>query len=146
MAKNITLMGADYPDVPAVQLPQTEGGTATFYDIDVIDNLNSDSSTDALSAKQGKVLNSKFGGLKFELIRVQGTTLSNGTLEINNPTGTNIVYLISNTYSDGVSSSFGVINIESVTATKIMFRFRTLKDGSVNGEATIDTYVVIAHT
>lgn len=34
MAKNITLMGADYPDVPAVQLPQTGGGTATFYDID----------------------------------------------------------------------------------------------------------------
>lgn len=57
MAKNITLMGADYPDVPAVQLPQTGGGTTTFYDIQVIDNLNSDSSTDALSAKQGKVLN-----------------------------------------------------------------------------------------
>ena len=56
MAKNITLMGADYPDVPAVQLPQTGGGTATFYDINVIDDLNSDSSTDALSAKQGKVL------------------------------------------------------------------------------------------
>lgn len=57
MAKNITLLGADYPDVPAVQLPQTGGGTATFYDIDVIDNLNSDSPTDALSANQGKVLN-----------------------------------------------------------------------------------------
>ena len=58
MAKNISLMGANYPDVPAVQLPQTGGGTATFYDINVVDNLNSDSSTDALSAKQGKVLNS----------------------------------------------------------------------------------------
>ena len=57
MAKNISLLGADYPDVPAVQLPQTGGGTATFYDIEVIDNLNSDSSTDALSAKQGKKLN-----------------------------------------------------------------------------------------
>lgn len=32
MAKNITLMGANYPQVPAVQLPQTGGGTATFYD------------------------------------------------------------------------------------------------------------------
>ena len=37
MAKNISLLGADYPGVPAVQLPQTGGGTATFYDIkDVI--------------------------------------------------------------------------------------------------------------
>lgn len=34
MAKNISLLGADYPNVPAVQLPQTGGGTATFYDID----------------------------------------------------------------------------------------------------------------
>ena len=32
MAKNITLMGANYPDVPAVNLPQTGGGTARFVD------------------------------------------------------------------------------------------------------------------
>lgn len=32
MAKNITLLGASYEDVPAVNLPQTGGGTATFYD------------------------------------------------------------------------------------------------------------------
>lgn len=37
MAKNISLLGADYPDVPAVQLPQTGGGTATFYDVEVTD-------------------------------------------------------------------------------------------------------------
>lgn len=32
MAKNITLMGASYPDVPSVVLPKTGGGTAEFYD------------------------------------------------------------------------------------------------------------------
>ena len=32
MAQNITLLGANYPDVPAVQLPITGGGTATFSD------------------------------------------------------------------------------------------------------------------
>lgn len=36
MAKNITLLGANYPDVPAVTLPQTGGGTATFYDISTV--------------------------------------------------------------------------------------------------------------
>lgn len=36
MAKNITLMGANYSDVPAVQLPKTGGGVATFYDGDEI--------------------------------------------------------------------------------------------------------------
>ena len=33
MAQNISLLGADYPDVPAVQLPRTGGGMATFYDV-----------------------------------------------------------------------------------------------------------------
>ena len=33
MAKNITLMGASYTDVPAVTLPQTGGGTALFTDV-----------------------------------------------------------------------------------------------------------------
>ena len=33
MAKNVSLMGANYPDVPAVVLPQTGGGSATFTDV-----------------------------------------------------------------------------------------------------------------
>lgn len=33
MSKNITLMGASYSAVPAVTLPQTGGGTATFTDV-----------------------------------------------------------------------------------------------------------------
>ena len=36
MAKNITLLGASYSDVPAVTLPQTGGGTAIFYDLEEI--------------------------------------------------------------------------------------------------------------
>ena len=32
MAQNITLLGASYSDVPAVTLPKTGGGTATFTD------------------------------------------------------------------------------------------------------------------
>lgn len=39
MAKNISLLGADYPDVPAVQLPKTGGGTATFVDADEYQNV-----------------------------------------------------------------------------------------------------------
>ena len=33
MAKNISLLGADYSDVPSVVLPQTGGGTAEFFDV-----------------------------------------------------------------------------------------------------------------
>lgn len=32
MAQNITLLGASYSNVPAVELPKTGGGTAKFYD------------------------------------------------------------------------------------------------------------------
>lgn len=32
MAQNITLLGGSYTDVPAVTLPKTGGGTATFVD------------------------------------------------------------------------------------------------------------------
>lgn len=35
MAKNITLMGADYPDVPGVVLPKTGGGDALFSDASI---------------------------------------------------------------------------------------------------------------
>lgn len=33
MAQNITLLGASYNAVPAVTLPKTGGGTATFTDV-----------------------------------------------------------------------------------------------------------------
>ena len=42
MAKNITLMGASYSNVPAVQLPQTGGGTARFDDASVTTATASD--------------------------------------------------------------------------------------------------------
>jgi hypothetical protein len=48
MAKNVSLVGANYPDVPAVDLPQTGGGTARFTDV-------SDT-----TASQGDVVSGKY--------------------------------------------------------------------------------------
>lgn len=48
MAKNISLMGASYTDVPAVVLPQTGGGTARFDDASVTTAVAAD-------VAQGKV-------------------------------------------------------------------------------------------
>lgn len=42
MAKNITLMGASYQNVPAVNLPQTGGGTARFTDASVTTAVEAD--------------------------------------------------------------------------------------------------------
>jgi len=33
MAQNVTIAGASYTDVPAINVPKTGGGTATFLDI-----------------------------------------------------------------------------------------------------------------
>lgn len=48
MAKNISILGASYSDVPAVVLPATGGGTATFFDI-------SDTTAAANDVMDGKV-------------------------------------------------------------------------------------------
>lgn len=48
MAKNISLMGASYTDVPAITLPQTGGGTARFDDASVTTAVAAD-------VAQGKV-------------------------------------------------------------------------------------------
>ena len=45
MAQNITLLGASYSDVPAVELPKTGGGVATFTDVTDTTATASDVST-----------------------------------------------------------------------------------------------------
>lgn len=47
MAQNITLLGATYNDVPAVELPKSGGGTASFTDV-------SDTTTTANDVLSGK--------------------------------------------------------------------------------------------
>lgn len=48
MAQDITLLGVDYADVPAVELPKTGGGTASFTDV-------TDTTAVAADVAQGKV-------------------------------------------------------------------------------------------
>ena len=53
MAQNISLLGANYTGVPAVDLPKTGGGTATFVDEDEIVKVYR--GTSAPSASLGEV-------------------------------------------------------------------------------------------
>ena len=83
MAKNITLMGASYSDVPAVQLPQTGGGTARFDDCSVVTAVASD-------VAQGKVFVASDGtvttGTASGGITPTGTIniTQNGTVDVTN--------------------------------------------------------------
>lgn len=58
MAQNVTLMGASYSDVPAVTLPKTGGGTATFTDTSDADA----SASDIASGKTAYVNGTKLTG------------------------------------------------------------------------------------
>lgn len=57
MAKNVTLMGANYPGVPAVVLPQTGGGNAVFLEADDVESalaivVDGDNAPRAISSGQ----------------------------------------------------------------------------------------------
>lgn len=65
MAQNITLLGASYSDVPAVTLPKTGGGTATFTDV-------TDTTAAAADVASGKYFYTDAG------VRTQGTNSGGG--------------------------------------------------------------------
>ena len=65
MAQNITLMGASYSAVPAVTLPKTGGGTASFTDV-------TDTTAGASDVASGKYFYTASG------VRTQGTNSGGG--------------------------------------------------------------------
>lgn len=65
MAQNVTVQGASYSDVPAVQLPKTGGGTATFTDV-------TDTTAAAADVASGKYFYTAAG------VRTQGTSSGGG--------------------------------------------------------------------
>ena len=60
MAQNITLLGASYSNVPAVQLPKSGGGTALFYDTTI--STNAAAAGDIANGKQAYVNGSLVSG------------------------------------------------------------------------------------
>lgn len=68
MAKNISILGASYSDVPAVTLPTTQGGTASFTDI-------TDTTATDDDVVEGKVFYSASG------VRTTGTGISRNQVQ-----------------------------------------------------------------
>lgn len=75
MAQNITLLGASYSAVPAVTLPKTGGGSATFTDV-------TDTTAAAADVASGKYFYTAAG------VRTQGTNSGGGGGASNIVTGT----------------------------------------------------------
>ena len=75
MAQNITLLGANYSAVPAVQLPKTGGGTARFDDCTVVTATASDvASGKVFVASDGTVTTGTASG------GIDGDNLAYGTV------------------------------------------------------------------
>lgn len=98
MAKNITLLGASYSDVPAVQLPRTEGGTATFYDASETETITQNGTYDVRYDASVVVNVSGGGGSSINAQAHQSTTRSTSSsyTSVNsftcNKTGTYDIY------------------------------------------------------
>ena len=106
MAQNITLLGASYSDVPAVNLPKTGGGTARFTDASPTTAVESD-------VTQGKIFVKADGSLG------TGTNQGGGSSGLKVATATTTLDAASNTISftglQGEPTSFAVISMDGLT-------------------------------
>ena len=108
MAKNISLLGADYPDVPAVVLPKTGGGSAIFVDPDelfITDSFTTDSQTVAVDARG--VFSKSVSKSGYTPLGIIDLTLSNnylclGSFTISNNTAAIVFH---NEYSSAITAS-----------------------------------------
>lgn len=83
MAQNITLLGASYSDVPAVQLPKTGGGTARFDDCTVVTAAAADvASGKVFVASDGTVTTGTGSGGGSPVKTATGTFTGNGTRQV----------------------------------------------------------------
>ena len=86
MAQNITLLGASYSAVPAVTLPTTGGGTASFTDV-------TDTTAAASDVASGKYFYTAAG------VKTQGTASGGGSVQYDTKTATASNYPVSLSFS-----------------------------------------------
>lgn len=86
MAQNITLMGASYPDVPAVELPKTGGGTARFDDTSIADATAGDIRSGKSAVVNGSLVNGS----------LSETTAATPTLSLVSSAGTSYIEGVTN--------------------------------------------------
>lgn len=134
MAQNITLLGANYPDVPAVTLPITGGGTATFSDTrSVTYNLSGGATA---SVTPSEVVAGQ--GFSVKLTAPTGYVLSGVTVTMGGNDITSQVFT-PDAEGGGGGTSRTVIAPEQTVTVEGYFTAITSTEGLVDGDAYVYT-------
>ena len=142
MSQNITIMGASYSDVPAVTLPKTGGGTASFTDV-------TDTTATAADVASGMYFYTAAG------VRTAGTSSGGGSVKTATGTFTgngtrtidvactfepDIVYFTSNPGTTASSGTVAAIIVrDMMTATRYRNNSTTNSHYAIPGIANLNT-------
>lgn len=123
MAKNITLLGASYSNVPAVELPQTGGGTAKFTDTSPTTATDSDVASGKIYFKADGTQSTGTGSGGGGGGGIEITQDANGYIVLPSTGGGG---------GGGGSSTFGSLTIQNnTTVTVNVFKCGTDNNGNV---------------
>ena len=128
MAQNITLLGASYTGVPAVELPKTGGGTASFTDV-------TDTTAAAADVASGKYFYTASG------VKTEGTNGGSGTWETTSFTANGQRTMSFST--SGTAKAFAIFLTSGNMSTSLLSSGITvgaMYTGSGSGVADVLTY------
>ena len=145
MAKNITLLGASYSDVPAVTLPKTGGGTARFDDASVTTAVASDvASGKIFLASDGTITTgtaSGGGGSGFTLLK----TTSLGTLSTSSTSAANTNKSLSVTGYNGYDLLIVDVSVDSAVNNRHTSTVSMILLTGTSNVSTKNTYTVVSN-
>lgn len=118
MAQNVTVQGASYSAVPAVQLPKTGGGTASFFDV-------SDTTAAAGDVASGKYFYTAAG------VKTQGTSSGGGSSWTK--IGSTTELAVNTTSTSAASAGTIALGSSAYTKDKIIYVRIRDKSGKRNG-------------
>lgn len=124
MAKNVTIAGASYTGVPSIDVPQTGGGTAKFYDCTGSKNITENGTVDVTGLAQVVVNVAGGGGLPSGI-----KAIAKGTYTLNSAVTGSGTFTVTHNLGE-VPDMFLFYAPQNVATTySMLYAFRSAKFG-----------------